>query len=449
VLATETVSSAYGTGSGTTTGLGTTGLGTTGLASSTSGLGLGSTSGISPGLSGTSIASTTPLPVGYGTTPHTHYFADRGEGYRTIRETSPVFLTKSFEPVIQEVIKPVEEEAIQPFIHREREQVQIKQILQPIHETKVMPTVFMEKELPAEYKPEVRMGGVRESIPFVSPSVSYDSAEKVQVMRPPIVEETIKKTVIEEIQPVIQRETIQPQLIKNIQPIFEKIVEAPVIVRETVPFSGFGMNAPLSSNLGMNAPLSGMNYGMNAPLSGMNYGMNAPLSGMNYGMNAPLGSTYGMNAPYTGVMPLSGGQPWMDYRSGYFQERPFHHHHHGGYKDPYNRSFVESDYASRSPVKAVERRVADKLYEDSMTPRIKIPQESYSSYNYPSSSWSGSNLGTSNLGTSNVGSTWSGDSFNQPIKVRPTDTTLPQSTGFMEDKIRVRPEGTSTATSSW
>ena len=54
-------------------------------------------------------------------------------------------------------------------------------------------------------------------------------------MQPPIVQETIRKKIIEEIQPVIYRQVIAPKLIKEVKPIYEKVVEAPVVSYATLP----------------------------------------------------------------------------------------------------------------------------------------------------------------------------------------------------------------------
>jgi hypothetical protein len=135
--------------------------------------------------------------------------------------------------VVQEKILPGVREEIQPVIHRERLQTEIHEVTKPLYETNVKPTVYQERMLPAETKPEVRMGSERElprEIP--QPSVIQAPVKTQTIVKPPIVEETIRKKIIEEIQPVIHRETVAPTLVRETKPIYEKVIEAPVFMRE-------------------------------------------------------------------------------------------------------------------------------------------------------------------------------------------------------------------------
>ncbi|PRP84295.1 hypothetical protein PROFUN_07596, partial [Planoprotostelium fungivorum] len=103
---------------------------------------------------------------------------------------------------------------------------------------------------------------------FVAPSRSIDAVSRTQVVHAPIVQEIIKKTVIEEIQPVLERDIIQSTVIQNTQPIYEKIVEAPTVYKSTtiVQDRGFvgGDIAMLESqgfNLGAAGKRLSANYG--------------------------------------------------------------------------------------------------------------------------------------------------------------------------------------------
>jgi len=174
--------------------------------------------------------------------------------------SSSTFTTTSFarqEPVIlerverdvvvQERIHPVEKEEIQPIIYREREQLDVKQITQMLHETEIRPTVLEQRELPAERREAVieRGAPIQENIILATREV--DAVARSSVVHAPIVEETIKKTVIEEVQPVLERDIFVPTVLQQTQPIYEKIVEAPVLYRETRTVRELGteyINAP-------------------------------------------------------------------------------------------------------------------------------------------------------------------------------------------------------------
>lgn len=149
--------------------------------------------------------------------------------------TLPVNFLKEERPaVVKERIIPIEEETIQPVIHREVERREIHEVLQPIHERQYMPATIEEKELQAEYRPVIGGYAPRQAS-LVAPSVEYATTERTQIVRPPIIEETIRKTIIEEVQPVIHREVVKPHIIRQTQPIYEKIVEPEVILKETRP----------------------------------------------------------------------------------------------------------------------------------------------------------------------------------------------------------------------
>ncbi|PRP75741.1 hypothetical protein PROFUN_09165 [Planoprotostelium fungivorum] len=137
--------------------------------------------------------------------------------------------------VVHEHIHPVEKEEIQPIIHREREQMEVRQITERLHETEIQPTLIEKREL----APEVREVMVERSAPIseniILPSVSVDTTLRSVETHAPIVNEVIKKTVIEEVQPVLEKDVIVPTIIQETKPIYEKIVEASVLIREELP----------------------------------------------------------------------------------------------------------------------------------------------------------------------------------------------------------------------
>lgn len=79
-------------------------------------------------------------------------------------------------------------------------------------------------------------------------TVEVAQSRSYVVEKPAIIEETVHKRVIEEVQPglnaalffflftnlkVIYKETIQPHLVRETLPIYEKIVEPPTVIYET------------------------------------------------------------------------------------------------------------------------------------------------------------------------------------------------------------------------
>jgi len=123
-------------------------------------------------------------------------------------------------------------EEIQPVIYREREQLDVKQVTQMMHETQIQPTIIQQRELPAQTREAVieRAAPIAEN--YIAPTREVDATLRTQVVHAPIVNEVIKKTIIEEIQPVLERDIIQSTVIQNTQPIYEKFVEAPTVYRE-------------------------------------------------------------------------------------------------------------------------------------------------------------------------------------------------------------------------
>jgi hypothetical protein len=52
------------------------------------------------------------------------------------------------------------------------------------------------------------------------------------VNKAPIVYETERRKILEEVQPIVYKQVVQPVIIRETKPIYEKIIEAPVIFRE-------------------------------------------------------------------------------------------------------------------------------------------------------------------------------------------------------------------------
>jgi len=142
--------------------------------------------------------------------------------------------------VVHEHIHPVEKEEIQPVIYREREQMEVKQITQQLHETQIQPTLVQQRELAAEVRaPIIERGApIQENTVFAT--TDRDVTMRSVQVNAPIVNETIKRTVIEEVQPVLERDVFVPTIVQQTQPIYEKVVEAPHVYRETLPVRELG-----------------------------------------------------------------------------------------------------------------------------------------------------------------------------------------------------------------
>jgi hypothetical protein len=146
--------------------------------------------------------------------------------------------TREQPQVIREKVRVAEREELQPIIHREREVTEVHQVTQPIYETQTLPTIVEERCLPTETRADIIHAPLPEQQAqyrgaFIEPVREVLPVEREAITKPAIVEETIRKHVIEEIQPVIYREVFEPHVIRQTKPIYERIVEAPIIIQET------------------------------------------------------------------------------------------------------------------------------------------------------------------------------------------------------------------------
>jgi hypothetical protein len=178
------------------------------------------------------------------------------EGIQTIETTKEPesIVTVPKEAVIREHIHPVEKIEIQPVVHRDRQQMEVHQITQPIVEREVLPAVVKEAELPAQYIGEFIENDAsserryEEGAARYESSVDVDGIKRIRIIKEPIVEETIHKTIIEEVQPVIYKETIAPVVIKETLPLYEQVREAPVIIQEERTELNMGVKLPEDKN---------------------------------------------------------------------------------------------------------------------------------------------------------------------------------------------------------
>jgi hypothetical protein len=161
---------------------------------------------------------------------------------QTIAQTTvPITTVQHVEaaPIIHETIRREEVEEIQPVIHREREKTEIRKITQPIQTKETKGVTTTEVTLPVEVKAEVRMPVSEPPQLAVLPGVAHEQT-RTTVQKPPVVIETVKQKIVEEVTPVVYKQTVEPHVIKITQPIYEKIVEGPVYVNQafsTVPLN--------------------------------------------------------------------------------------------------------------------------------------------------------------------------------------------------------------------
>jgi len=122
-------------------------------------------------------------------------------------------------PIIKERIIPQRTVEVQQVIHREIEQREIHHIIQPIKKTEILPTIYERVDQPIEYRSEAKESSERieGSESSASPSsVIREPAKIERITKEPIIHETYKKTIVEEIQPIIYKEVIQPTIPQNI-----------------------------------------------------------------------------------------------------------------------------------------------------------------------------------------------------------------------------------------
>jgi len=164
--------------------------------------------------------------------------------------------SRTLAPVFHETIINAERELIQPVIHREREQTEVHQVTQPLFEREVCPVIVENAVLPTEVRPTTMMQQQQvRAMPQLSTQVIAPTQRQVMEC-PARIEETIHKTVINEITPVVHKETIQPHLINETRPIYEKIVEAPTFLTEVRPVQQL-LPGQESSLMGQGPPLFG------------------------------------------------------------------------------------------------------------------------------------------------------------------------------------------------
>jgi hypothetical protein len=206
---------------------------------------------------------------------HTGY----GETSREILIEPTVLVEKVEKPtIVKETIVPLEKIEVQPVIHREREQLEVREVVQPLRERDVAATHVRHATLPAEVRAEVRESdsafqtSYREATTRHIPEVHTEAVQREVVNRAPIVEEHVHKKIVEEVQPVLYRETVTPVLIEETKPIYEKYVEMPRIVEEIKPMVDLGTRyTELPTAQMSNLSISGETYQTGLPYATQTY----------------------------------------------------------------------------------------------------------------------------------------------------------------------------------
>ena len=69
---------------------------------------------------------------------------------------------------------------------------------------------------------------------------TFEDTKNVTIYKEPIIEEVVKKEIINVIQPVIKREVVEPTIIKITKPIYEEVHEQPILFHKEMPVKELG-----------------------------------------------------------------------------------------------------------------------------------------------------------------------------------------------------------------
>jgi hypothetical protein len=147
--------------------------------------------------------------------------------------------------VVHEKILPSQRTEVQPVIHRDREQTEVHKVVQPLHERDIAPTQHQYVQLPAEnYQSRAPDTEFQNQYRDVNSRIHAETftapMTTEQIQKPAIIEETVHKKIIEEVQPVLYRETLRPVVVEATKPIYEKVYESPRLVEEIRPMVDLG-----------------------------------------------------------------------------------------------------------------------------------------------------------------------------------------------------------------
>ncbi|KAJ3151402.1 hypothetical protein HDU86_006102 [Geranomyces michiganensis] len=146
----------------------------------------------------------------------------------------PKEVTEVKDAVVHETIAAVEREEIQPVVERTREETEIKQVVQPVldvqNEAPTVEKVNLEGET-HKFREKAKAADVEK---YEAQAAAFKDTVNEEVVHEkvylePIIHETVKKTVITEVQPVIERVVHQTHIVEETKRIDETFVKAPVV----------------------------------------------------------------------------------------------------------------------------------------------------------------------------------------------------------------------------
>jgi hypothetical protein len=158
----------------------------------------------------------------------------------------PPILERLEKPVVvHEKVIPTQRTEVQPVIHRDREQVEFHKVMQPLRERDIAPTEVQRTQLPPTYfesrAPDTQFQTqYRDASSKIHPETITAPLQTQQFERAPIIEETIHRKIIEEVQPVLYKETVRPTIVEATKPIYEHVYESPQLREEVRPMVDLG-----------------------------------------------------------------------------------------------------------------------------------------------------------------------------------------------------------------
>jgi hypothetical protein len=182
------------------------------------------------------------VPLQTATFSHTHAVATTAP----LTTTAPTIVERIEKPVVvHEKILPSQLTEVQPVIHRDIEKLEVREVVQPMRERDIAPTQVQHVQLPAQRfesrAPDAAFQAqYREVSGRIKPDVITAPLVTESIEKPALVEETIHRKIVEEVQPVLYRETLRPTVIEATKPIYEHIVEAPILSETVRPIVDLG-----------------------------------------------------------------------------------------------------------------------------------------------------------------------------------------------------------------
>jgi hypothetical protein len=120
-------------------------------------------------------------------------------------------------PIVKELVQPVELHKVQPVIHREREQKEIRHVYEPHKEYVVQDTeiIHADRDIDLGVRVEPSTLETTRSVgaPHIEPTRELVGIERQHQDLPVRVEEHVHKVVEEHVHPVIYKEVLRPKVL--------------------------------------------------------------------------------------------------------------------------------------------------------------------------------------------------------------------------------------------